>query len=105
MIRARTKAALHVKKQRGERVGQIPCGARLGADGRTLVRQEEEQAVLAIIRELRAAGLSLRAVADTLNARGYRVRNGSVWRYQIRAPTGRSLRGYHAAGRHDVSIR
>src|SRR5690606_20526464 len=36
ILKARTKAALAVKKARGERVGSIPYGKRLGSDGRTL---------------------------------------------------------------------
>lgn len=68
LIRARTRAALGVKRARGERVGEVPYGYRLGADGRTLEADPSEQAVIAAVRRLRAEGLSLRAIAERLNA-------------------------------------
>src|SRR6516165_6562393 len=52
VIRARTKAALGAKKKRGERVGGIPYGFELGADGVHLVPSAAEQEVLGLIREL-----------------------------------------------------
>lgn len=67
LIRSRTKAALAVKRARGERVGEIPYGYSIAADGRRLAENPAEQRVLALIRELRAAGLSLRAVTERLN--------------------------------------
>jgi site-specific DNA recombinase len=52
---------------RGERVGGIPFGSQLGADGRTLEPHHDEQRALSLLRELRAAGCTVRAVADELN--------------------------------------
>lgn len=75
LIRSRTKAALAAKKARGERVGTVPYGYRADADGR-LVEDAAEQGVLAIVRELRSAGLSVRAVAAELAARGIVSRKG-----------------------------
>lgn len=78
LIRARTKSALAVKKTRGERVGQVPFGYRLAADGRNLEADADEQATLAAVRSLRAEGRSLAAIADELNARGVPSR-GARW--------------------------
>lgn len=76
MIRSRTKAALAVKKARGERVGSVPYGYRLAADGRTLVEVPEELEVVRLARELRSGGMSFRAVAAELEARGHLSRTG-----------------------------
>lgn len=74
LIRERTKAALAAKKARGERVGTIPYGYSV-IDGK-LVPNEAEQGVLRVVRELRAAGLSLRAIETELAARGILSRTG-----------------------------
>lgn len=70
LIRGRTKAALAAKKARGERVGSVPYGFRLAADGVRIEADADEQAVLAAVRELRAAGMSHRAIVAALAARG-----------------------------------
>ncbi len=88
VIRARTRAALGVKKARGERVGEVAYGFRVAVDGVRLEHDEAEQGVLAVVRELRAAGLSQRAIASALTERGLlsrsgkpfgSARNGSAW--------------------------
>lgn len=71
-----TKAALTHKAARGERVGEIPYGFALAADGVHLVEHDGEQAVIAAIRERRAAGLSLRAIVAELDKRGLVSRAG-----------------------------
>jgi site-specific DNA recombinase len=76
LIRARTKAALAAKAAKGERVGAVPYGYRLAADGVHVEADEAEQAVLAVVRELRAAGLSQRAIAGELAARSLQSRSG-----------------------------
>lgn len=76
LIRARTKAALGVKRARGERAGEVPYGFRLAADGVRLEADDAEQGVLAAVRELRAAGLSHRAIVGALAARGLVSRAG-----------------------------
>lgn len=78
-IGERTAAALQVKKGRGERVGAIPYGYDLGTDGINLVENSHEQAGLKIIRELRAAGMSLRKIATELSFRGYHPKMGRTW--------------------------
>ena len=73
----RTSAAMQSMKERGLYTGgRVRYGYRVGHDGQ-LVEDEGEQATLAAIRELRAAGLSLRAVAAELEARGMVNRNGA----------------------------
>lgn len=76
IIRARTRAALAVKKSRGQRVGGIPFGYRLAGDGRALEPHRQEQQALAV---LRAAGYTYRAVAEELNRQGFRSRTGGPW--------------------------
>lgn len=71
LIRARTKAALGVKKERGECTGAPPYGFRLDEDGKRLVRDEGEQAAIAALRTLRAEGLSFRALRREATARGF----------------------------------
>ena len=78
LIASRTVAALAVKSARGERVGQVPYGYRVAADGVALVADPDEQRAVALVAELRAAGLSLRAIAARLDAEGLRPR-GRRW--------------------------
>ena len=70
VIRSRTRAALAVKRSRGERTGQVPYGYSLAADGVHLEENPAEQAIIGGIRTLRAAGLSLRAVTAECERRG-----------------------------------
>ena len=81
IIRARTRAALAVKKSKGERVGGIPFGYM--DQGGKLVENPAEQAVVKRARELRAGGLSLRAVGRALLAEGHQPRNGRAWHPQV----------------------
>lgn len=80
LIRARTKAALGVKRARGERVsGSIPYGYRLAADGRRLEQDPAEQAVVEAVRRLRAEGMTLRGIAARLESEGSLARDGKPW--------------------------
>lgn len=76
LIRARTKAALGAKAARGERTGEVPYGFRLAADGVRIEADDAEQGVIAVVRELRAAGLSHRAIVRVLADRGLLSRAG-----------------------------
>ena len=78
-VSAEVKRALAAKKARGERVGGIPFGYQLAGDGRTLEPHADEQRALGLLRELRAAGYTFRAVADELNRHGFRSRTGGPW--------------------------
>ncbi|MCH9637805.1 MAG: recombinase family protein [Gammaproteobacteria bacterium] len=79
MIRARTKQALAVKRRRGERIGTIPYGFKLAADGKRLIRDAREQKVVAVVRRLRKKGESLRAIATELARLGLKPRTGKAW--------------------------
>ncbi len=76
VIRARTRAALGVKKSRCERVGEIPYGFRMASDGVHLEESPAEQAVIALVRGLHAEGRSQRGIAAELAARGLLSRVG-----------------------------
>lgn len=57
--------------------GDTPYGVTV--EGGALVPVESEQSVIALARDLRASGLSYRAVASTLDERGIRARNGRAF--------------------------
>lgn len=82
IIGQRTKAALKAKRDRGERAGNIPFGYSLNADGRTLDANADEQHVIGLLRDLKAAGYTLRQIADELNRQGFTTRRGTAWRHQ-----------------------
>ena len=82
LIKARTKAALAVKRSRGERTGDIPYGWRLGADGVHLEPLPAEQRMVASVREARAAGMSLRGIREHLASAGFTPRSGGRWHIQ-----------------------
>ena len=75
LIRTRTKAALAVKKARGERTGTVRYGFTADAAGR-LVECPAEQAVIAQVRALSAAGLSQRGIVAELARAGLVGRTG-----------------------------
>jgi DNA invertase Pin-like site-specific DNA recombinase len=76
LIVLRTKAGMARKRERGERLGMVPYGKRLDADGVHLIHHAPEQAVIAIVRALRTTGLSYRAIASELTRRGLVNRMG-----------------------------
>jgi DNA invertase Pin-like site-specific DNA recombinase len=56
------------------------------AENGSLVADDEEQAVLGRITELRSSGATLRQIAATLNAEGYRPRRSSQWSHGSLGP-------------------
>jgi site-specific DNA recombinase len=90
VIKARTKAALQVKKGRGEKCGG-PCEFgfergpdKIGAGGRaikTVVECPAEQKALVLMRTLRADGWKLQAIADELTRLGIQRREGAAWEH------------------------
>lgn len=73
----RTSAALKHKAAQGEYTGgDVPYGFRLSRDRQRLEPHAKEQVLVAEARRLRRKGLSLRAVARALSARGFRTRTG-----------------------------
>ncbi len=81
-IGERTRDAMQHKRSNGERVGNIAYGFRLGAKGKKLEPDAQEQVVLATIRDLRANRHTLRGIAAELNARGWRTRRATAWRLE-----------------------
>ena len=74
----RTKDALQAKKARGEKTGgNVPFGFN-EVNGK-LIRNEEEQAIISEIKNLKNKGLSLRKIAEVLNAKGITTKNGKTW--------------------------
>ena len=66
---------MRVTAQRG-RVGKIPYGYRVAEDGVRLELETREQEVIASVRLMRSFGLTLRAIAASLEQRGMRNRKG-----------------------------
>lgn len=79
-ISERTTTAMRHMRAQGRRVGAVPFGFDLAEDGETLTPNQGEQVALALIREARAAGASLRQIAAELGARGIRPKNGGEWK-------------------------
>lgn len=79
VIKARTKAALQAMKRDGKRVGHIPFGFRLCDNGIHIEESPDEQDILRQMNELRAEGLSIRAIAMALNERGAFNRGQATW--------------------------
>jgi DNA invertase Pin-like site-specific DNA recombinase len=77
-IAERTADALRYKRSAGEVYGPIPLGFAHDGAGRLVVVQEEA-ATVERARELRASGLSLRAVAAQLGAEGRQTKRGGRW--------------------------
>jgi DNA invertase Pin-like site-specific DNA recombinase len=78
LIRARTRAAMKVKRERGERTGDLPFGYRLAEDGVHVEEDPEEQRAISIINRMKAEGLSQREIASRLNAECVPAR-GARW--------------------------
>ena len=71
---ALTSAALKAKAAQGEKVGGVQTYGK--ADGIDADRAATERAILDRVRELRATGMTVRAIADELARLGHRTRKG-----------------------------
>lgn len=78
VIKSRTRSTLQAKKRRGERVGTVPLGSKLAADGVRLEADQAEQAALVLIRQLAADGLNPRQIASELDRRGIPPKRGAT---------------------------
>jgi site-specific DNA recombinase len=81
-IGERTRDAMRHKRAKGERVGTLPFGARLAADGVQLEADEVEQELLSQMRAWKAEGRTTRQIAADLNRAGRTTRRGTAWRFQ-----------------------
>jgi DNA invertase Pin-like site-specific DNA recombinase len=77
-LRKNTVRALALKKSRHERIGSIPYGYQLCADGIHLEQHPTEHLVLVRILDLRRGGLGGRRIARILQAEGHQPR-GASW--------------------------
>lgn len=77
LIKARTRAALKIKKSRGEQVGSVPFGYAVDGQGK-LMPCAREQAALCRIRQLAARGCGQPAICRALTAEGHLPR-GKRW--------------------------
>jgi DNA invertase Pin-like site-specific DNA recombinase len=77
LIASRTRGALAAKRARGEKTGgDAPIGFDVADDGRKLVANPSEARALALVKSLRDEGLSIRAIAERLNAESVPARGG-----------------------------
>lgn len=81
-IGERTKEVLAHKRAQGERVGSVPYGKRLAADGIALVDDPAELRAIRLARRLRAQGKGFRAIGRELDAKGHKPRGGVRWHHQ-----------------------
>ena len=79
MISQRTKAALAAAKARGVKLGNPDCRAALVKARLALDRKPVPEATLDIMLDLRAQQISLREIAQRLNAAQIRSANGRYW--------------------------
>ena len=78
-IGERTTEAMAHKRAQHERTSlHAPYGFSVAADGKTLVPDAAEQALLEAIREARGRGLSQRAVVTELARKGFTTRKGTA---------------------------
>ncbi len=79
LIKERCNSGREARRIEGKRIGEIPFGYQLGADGKTLAPDLNEQRLISEIKGLKAQGLSLRAIARDLNDRGIKGKKGGTW--------------------------
>uniref|UniRef100_UPI00260487DD recombinase family protein n=1 Tax=Asticcacaulis sp. TaxID=1872648 RepID=UPI00260487DD len=106
LIAQRTRAALAAAKAKGVALGNrtnLDDAQRKGAAANAIAAAEYAARMASQISDLRATGASLRKIADTLNQRGVRARNGGEWSaMQVRRIL--QLGGHVAAGQHSKSV-
>ena len=71
LVAERTTEAMAYKRAQGERVGEVPYGFTVSADGKTLVSDATEQVLVEAIREARERGLTQRAIVAELTHKGF----------------------------------
>jgi hypothetical protein len=75
----RTSEAMAHKRCLGQRTSlHAPYGFQIAADGKTLVADESEQALLGAIRDARSRELSQRAIVADVERQGFTTRKGTA---------------------------
>lgn len=83
LVAERTSAALQHKRANGERVGGVPFGFDLDADGVRLRANPGEQAVVKQVVAMRRGGCSYRGIAAALERQGVRPKRGRRWHAKV----------------------
>ena len=78
LIRERIQGALDHKRAKGERIGHIPFGCTVAADGVLLEVEDVEVLTVERMRALRSDGFSVRRTAVALNGEGL-LNRGRPW--------------------------
>ena len=82
-VSERTCSAMAHKKSKGERVGTVPFGYDLSADGVTLVENADQLRAIELIHNLKEKGYSLRAIAEALDTAGITTKKGAkTWNHK-----------------------
>jgi DNA invertase Pin-like site-specific DNA recombinase len=79
-IRSRTRLAMQAARAKNRRIGHLPYGKKLAADGIHLEENADEQQALGAIRLARAKGLTLHDICLELERLGHRNRKGERFR-------------------------
>jgi site-specific DNA recombinase len=82
MIQARCNAGREARRAVNGRIGEIPFGWTVVADGKTLVENPEEQEAIMLVRSMHHDGHSLRAIATELVRRGIPSKKGGSWSHK-----------------------
>lgn len=91
IVAERTREVLSHKKERGEWVGRVPLGFKIGEN--VLVEDPEQMKVIQKAKRLRRSGKSIRAIAQALNlSRGYVHKIVNVNLRTVKALYSRQLR-------------
>jgi DNA invertase Pin-like site-specific DNA recombinase len=80
IIGTRTKAALKIKKDKGQRVGHIPFGKKLADDGIHLEPNHDEVEILHVMSKLKAKNIPIRTIAKSMNS-NEQFNRGAVWNH------------------------
>lgn len=81
LIRERTRTALQHKKSRGDRLGTTPLGFRTPAPGQPMEPDDDGIRAVWLVFKLRRQDhpATFRAIARTLEARGFATKRGGKW--------------------------
>ena len=76
LTRERTRSAMANKWANGQRIGTVPYGFDLAADGKTLTENPAETEVVEQIQAMRSEGMTLQRIAQDLTDRGIPTKTG-----------------------------